>query len=255
MTQLQYHISLISAVVFFMVMIVFNALANTLPLNGQTTGDVSFKYPNLFQPSGVTFAIWGVIYLLLGASVIYQLFQWQTDISTLNYPIVIILILVVLSCIFNVGWLFLWHYEKILLSSIAIILLLATLLVALYFSKNAPFLLRSSLSVYAGWVSIATIANITILLVKYGVDPFSAKAIVYMIIMLFIGALIGIFYVLIKKDYVYGAVFIWAYFGILLRHLRQENLPQAFPSITLSTLFLLVMLTATFSYVLYHQIK
>jgi len=76
MTQLQYHISLISAVVFFVVMIVFNALANTLPLNGQSTGDVSFKYPNLFQPSGITFAIWGVIYLLLGASVIYQLFQW-----------------------------------------------------------------------------------------------------------------------------------------------------------------------------------
>lgn len=255
MTQFQYHLSLIAAVVFFLLMIIFNALANTLPLNGVSTGDVSYKYPNLFQPSGITFAIWGVIYLLLGAFVMYQLFQWQTDVSTFNYPIVVILILFVLSCIFNVGWLFLWHYDKILLSSIVIILLLVTLLVALYFSTNAPFLLKGSLSIYAGWVTIATIANITILLVKYGIDPFSSKAIVYTIIMLVIGALIGIFYVLIKKDYLYGAVFMWAYFGILLRHIRQENLPQSYPSITLSTLFLLIMLTLSFSYVLYHQVK
>ena len=42
-----------------------NALANILPINGYNTGQVSGFYPNYFVPAGFTFAIWGIIYLLL----------------------------------------------------------------------------------------------------------------------------------------------------------------------------------------------
>ena len=59
--------------VTYVVMIAMNGLANALPLNGRTTGAVSDAYGNLFAPTGLTFAIWGVIYLLLGAHVLYQL--------------------------------------------------------------------------------------------------------------------------------------------------------------------------------------
>lgn len=81
MTQTHYHIALITAVIMFVVVLVFNTLANTLPINNQTTGQVSFQYPNLFQPSGMTFSIWGLIYFSLGAWMIYQLFQWQMPIN------------------------------------------------------------------------------------------------------------------------------------------------------------------------------
>ena len=59
--------------VAYVVMIATNALANALPINGRTTGGVSDSYPNLFAPTGTTFAIWGVIYILLGAHVLYQM--------------------------------------------------------------------------------------------------------------------------------------------------------------------------------------
>jgi len=60
------------ATVTYLVMVVVNGLANAIPLNGRQTGEVSDMYGNLFAPAGITFAIWGVIYLLLGLHVLYQ---------------------------------------------------------------------------------------------------------------------------------------------------------------------------------------
>ncbi|HNX79137.1 MAG TPA: hypothetical protein PKJ24_04610 [Prolixibacteraceae bacterium] len=52
-------------ILFFAGMVVMNYLANALPLNGKNTGELSDAFPNLFVPAGITFSIWGVIYLLL----------------------------------------------------------------------------------------------------------------------------------------------------------------------------------------------
>ena len=57
----------------FLATVVINALASILPINGITTGELSDLYPNLFVPAGLTFAIWGLIYVLLGIFVIYPL--------------------------------------------------------------------------------------------------------------------------------------------------------------------------------------
>ena len=56
----------------FILMVTVNALANLLPLNGLTTGEVSDSYPNLFAPAALTFSIWGVIYTGLTACILYQ---------------------------------------------------------------------------------------------------------------------------------------------------------------------------------------
>lgn len=63
----------IITVVTYLTMILVNALANILPINGITTGEVSDSFSNLFAPAGITFAIWGVIYTLLLGYTIYQL--------------------------------------------------------------------------------------------------------------------------------------------------------------------------------------
>ena len=251
----QYHLSLSVAGLLFVGMLVMNTLANSLPLNGQTTGGVSYQYPNLFQPAGLTFSIWGVIYLLLGAFVVSQFMSWKTDVTTLDYPITTILWLFSITSLFNIGWLVLWHYDQIALSTVVMVLLLATLLVILYLAKDAPLLLRASFSVYAGWISIATVANFTILFVKLGAEPFTEKAVVYTIIMLIISALLGIFYMVNKKNIFYGAVFVWAYVGIFIRFLKQEGLPQSFPALMYTSLTLLIVLAGSVIYLGYDTLK
>ena len=251
----QYHLSLSVAGLLFIGMLVMNTLANSLPLNGQTTGGVSYQYPNLFQPAGVTFSIWGVIYLLLGAFVVSQFMSWKTDVTTFDYPITSILWLFSITSVLNIGWLVFWHYDQIALSTVVMVLLLATLLVILYLAKDAPLLLRASFSVYAGWISIATVANFTILFVKLGVEPFTEKAVVYTIIMFVISALLGIFYMFIKKNIFYGAVFVWAYVGIFIRFLKQESLPQSFPALMYTSLTLLIILAGSVIYLGYDTLK
>ena len=59
--------------------IVVNGLANGLPLNGQTTGEVSDGLKNYFTPAGYVFSIWGLIYLGLIAFAIYQVLPAQRD--------------------------------------------------------------------------------------------------------------------------------------------------------------------------------
>lgn len=54
------------------VVLIVNFMANYLPINGYNTGELSDMYPNLFVPAGITFSIWGLIYLVLAIFVIYQ---------------------------------------------------------------------------------------------------------------------------------------------------------------------------------------
>lgn len=61
------------ALLTFLFMLVMNALATTLPLNGQSTNEISDRYDTLFAPIGFTFAIWGIIYLTLGVYTVVQL--------------------------------------------------------------------------------------------------------------------------------------------------------------------------------------
>jgi len=231
MTQTHYHIALITAVIMFVVVLVMNTLANILPINNQTTGQVSFQYPNLFQPSGMTFSIWGLIYFSLGAWMIYQLFQWQMPINASSKNIIYVLSAFSVSSLFNVLWLLSWHYNKIFLSTIVMLLLLASLIVAFVYSKNEMWLIKSSISLYLGWISVATIANITILLVSLGVPSEGKLSIILTIIMLIIGLILGLIMILYQKDIVFGFVFVWAYFGIYMRHLRLEDLTTNYPVI------------------------
>ena len=98
--------------------LVVNALASLLPLNGQTTGEVSDAYPNLFAPAGLTFSIWGVIYVLLGIYVGFQLLTAKS-LDSAEYPYTNIVFII--SCVFNMAWIFAWHYEQFLISVLLMI--------------------------------------------------------------------------------------------------------------------------------------
>ncbi len=49
-------------IISFIVVLVVNALASTVGINGRLTGALSDGIPNLFVPAGLTFSIWGVIW-------------------------------------------------------------------------------------------------------------------------------------------------------------------------------------------------
>ena len=115
--------------VTYLAMVAVNYLANSLPLNGRRTGDVSAAYPSLFTPAGVTFSVWGVIYLLLGAHVLYQ---WGLFRSGSEYPADAVLlnrvgVLFAVSSAANTAWVFAWHYDLIPLSVVLIVSILGCL--------------------------------------------------------------------------------------------------------------------------------
>ena len=204
----------VSVIVFFIGMILMNYLANSLPLNGVSTGQISARYNTMFTPAGVTFSIWGLIYILLAVFVVIFVMSDGSNIPNME----LLGILFLVSCVFNVAWLFTWHFDKIILSVIVMILFLLTLLAILKYVK--PFgLSNAAFSVYAGWVSVALIANISILLFKYDISIFMSHETLWLYIILGVSVLIGGYMVIFQRNYYYGAVFIWAYIGIAIRYL------------------------------------
>lgn len=106
----------------YLVMVAVNALANILPIGGMNTGAVSDSYPNLFAPAGITFSIWGFIYLLLALHTLYQF--TNKDKKVLNT----VGLLFALSSVANSLWIFCWHYHKIGLSVVLMLCILVLLI-------------------------------------------------------------------------------------------------------------------------------
>lgn len=208
--------------------VVVNALANTLPINGWTTGALSDRYPNLFVPAGLTFSIWGVIYLLLGAFIVYQIAAGRNA----DRAVERVGVWFFLSSLLNIGWILAWHYLQVALSLAIMIALLLTLIVIylrLGIGRNTAgtaerFFVRLPFSVYLGWISVATIANVSAFLVNAGWSggPFSEQ--LWTVAVVLIGAALTIAVVLTRADIGYGLVVIWAYVGIIL---KRSSAPPA----------------------------
>ncbi|MDD5014085.1 MAG: hypothetical protein PHW73_03140, partial [Atribacterota bacterium] len=112
----------------FFGMVFVNYLAVTLPLNNQTTGELSDQYPNLFVPAGFTFSIWGVIYLLLAIFVIYQLiYAFKKNLQNSSF-LEKIGFLFFVSSLANLSWIFAWHFKLVSLSLFLMLTLLGSLI-------------------------------------------------------------------------------------------------------------------------------
>ena len=205
-----------------LMVIVLNVLASALPLNGQTTGEISDRFDVYFVPAGYVFSIWGLIYLALIAFAVYQALPAQRDnprLGSVGY-------LYALSCVANVAWLFLWHYEFFELTLVAMVALLL-LLIAIYLRlgigrsrvPNAEkWLVRVPFSIYLGWITVATIANVTSLLdyLNWGGWGISPEA--WAVVMLIAGAVIASAVSITRGDIAYILVIVWAFVGIAVKH-------------------------------------
>jgi hypothetical protein len=245
----------ISVVITYLVMIIVNALANILPINNRSTGEISDAYANLFAPAGLTFSIWGLIYLLLGLFIIYQ-FGIFEKIKIKEKLLNKINLLFIITSIANILWIFSWHYDIIWLSLILMIVLLVTLIKIadiinkLKFSFKEKLFVRLPFSIYFGWITVATIANVTIFLISINWSGFGISESVWTIIILLIGTLIGILRMLKDKNIAYGLVFVWAYIGIYIKHTSLFGFNYQYPSVITTVLVCIGLLLLSIGYLI-----
>ncbi len=213
----------------FLFTVLVNGLAgSTTILGGKNTAQISDANPTLITPAGYVFSIWGVIYILLGIFVVFQALpsekgkDYQKRIGWLF----------ILSSLLNIAWLFLWQFEYLSLSVVLMFLLLATL-ISIYLRLNigkstAP--LREKLavhlpfSVYLGWITIASIANVTVTLVSANWDGFGISPETWAALIVIVALLITIFVIATRKDVAYGLVIIWALAGITVKQSENQNI-------------------------------
>ncbi|MFN2251032.1 MAG: tryptophan-rich sensory protein [Anaerolineae bacterium] len=198
--------------------IVVNILANALPIAGRTTADVSDSFDVLFVPAGYVFSIWGLIYLGLVAFAVYQLLPAQRDDARLTA----IRPLVVLSCAANSVWIWFWHNLQFEWTFVLMLILLASL-IAIYLRLgigNAGtiglerWVVDAVFSLYLGWISVATIANVTIVLDHLGWSGFGISDEVWAVALLAVGVLLAVLMAVRHADWIYALVLAWAFAGI-----------------------------------------
>jgi len=200
------------ALLFFGAMVYMNYLANSLPINGKTTGQLSDAYPNLFVPSGITFSIWGIIYLLLAVYCVVQFLPASKEMA------IKISWLFIISCVLNGLWIVAWHYQKLPLSLLIMIGLLISLIMINLQLRDLPMgVLKAAFGIYLGWICIATIANVTALLVNTGWGGMGISHEAWTIIMIAIGTLIVSLAVMRIDNPFVGLSVVWAFAGIIIK--------------------------------------
>ncbi|MCX6825571.1 MAG: hypothetical protein NTY80_05150 [candidate division SR1 bacterium] len=208
--------------------LVVNYLAVSIPIGGISTGALSDLYPNLFVPAALTFSIWGLIYLLLIAFVIRQLVDFYKRKSTGITKKIGIWFL--LSCAANVGRMFAWQYQQLVLSLLVIVFFLITLIVIAkrieigkkIGSLGDKYLVQVPFSIYLGRLCVATIANATALLVHFGWGMWGMSDIFWTNLMIVIAAVLAL--LSIKKTYniMFALVVVWAFIGIIIKRVAVD---------------------------------
>jgi hypothetical protein len=201
--------------------IFINYLSNTGLMNNTTIGEISDDYRSLFTPAGYTFAIWGVIYLLLFGFAIYQGRSLFVKVKNDDFVLKIGWWFIA-SCVFNSLWVFAWIYEYTGLSCFFIFLLLASLLKIVVNNRMElddelfpiiafvwwPFV------IYSGWVTVASIANVSTYLIKIGWDGFGISETIWTLLLIGIALVINQFMIWKRNMREYAVVGAWALIGI-----------------------------------------
>ena len=205
--------------------LVMNTLANTLPLNGRTTGEISDSFNALFTPAGYVFGIWGLIYLGLAGFTIFQALPAQQA----NPRVVATGWWVAVSNLANGLWIVFWHYGLIPLTLATMLVLLGALIVIYQRVNRAPgpapdtatrWLVQAPFSLYLGWISVATIANAAVFFIWLGWDGGGA-GVLWTVLMVLVAAGLALW----LRDPIYALVIVWALTGLLVK--RLDVLPVA----------------------------
>jgi hypothetical protein len=211
----------IANLVSVIIALTVNILASTLPLNGQNTGEISDRFQVYFVPAGYVFAIWGIIYI---GWIAFTIFQFRADqkesprLRKLGY-------LFAISGIFNAAWLFCWHYNAFGLSVLVMLGLLGLLIVSyLLLGVNKTVASRAErwsvdipFSIYLGWITVATVANVTDWLYLVEWNGFGIAPQTWAIIMIAVASVVGLLMATTRRDAAYLFVLVWSFVGIAVK--------------------------------------
>ena len=228
----------------FIVVLIVNFLANFLPIGGRTTGEVSDAYPTLFTPAGFTFSIWGLIYMFLTIYVIYQILprnKYRTVYDRINRHFVI-------NCSANTLWIICWHYELITLSLILMTVIL-TSLIAIYRyilpGKLDGFrdrlFLKIPFSLYLGWITVATLANISVEQSVLEMDNWIMTKTVWVFVELALAGAFGTVMIIRYRDPIFGGVVAWAAYGITDKQIATPEVAGAAAVVMILVLVILII--------------
>jgi len=216
-------------ILLFALTVVVNGIAGgTTILGGQLTSAVSDANSTLITPAGYVFSIWGVIYILLGVFIVYQALPSQQGKDYRRK----IGWLFVLSSLINIGWLFLWQFEYLSLSVVLMFLLLATL-ISIYLrlgigksgvSLRERLAVQLPFSVYLGWITVASIANVAATLVSIGWDGFGISPETWAILVVAVALIITMLMLITRRDVAYSLVIIWALVGIGVKQSGNQTI-------------------------------
>jgi hypothetical protein len=211
----------LAVIVTVVVTLVVNVLADALPLNGLNTGQISDGFHVYFVPAGYVFAIWGVIYLGLIAYTVFQALPAQRTNPRLRATGW----WVTLGGLANSAWIFLWHYRLFPLTLVAMLVLLATLIITYLrlgisrspVSAGETWAVRLPFSIYLGWITVATVANVSDVLDYLKWDRFGIAPEIWIGIVLAAVLVIAALVNFTRRDVAYAVVILWALAGIAVK--------------------------------------
>ena len=234
------------AMISFISMIVVNGLANILPLNGLSTGQIADLYPNFFSPSGITFGIWSLIY---GFLAVFLILGWTRRDDSI---VAKVLPYFTLSCILNLSWILVWHY---LLPGISVIIMAGLLVTLIVIFKRVQLeksndlrmkvWMSISMTAYLAWICVASIANVASFLVSLnwrgGIVPES----IWTFIMMSAATVLAL---KITSKFIspsFSAVVMWALLGIYIRWRESD-----YSLIIYGSIFLICLMLVNLIYII-----
>jgi len=196
-------------------------------INGKGIADVANKYRTLFTPAGFTFTIWIFIYVALIAFCVYHLVMANRHDA--NHPANIDLQkigpLFIVNNLATAAWLFAWTNEWMTASVVLIFIQLITLIIInirlhIHDSRTSfrsKLFTQFPLSIYFAWICIATVANTSAWLKSMNWSGWGISEINWAITMIAITILFTVWLINKKCNVSFGAVVVWAFYGILSR--------------------------------------
>ena len=216
-------------IALYILTIIVNSLAGgTTLIGGRLTSTISDSNPTLITPAGYVFSIWGIIYILLGAFVVYQALPSRSNRGFTER----IGWLFVLSSIINIIWIFVWQFEYLVVSVALIFMLLATL-IAIYvrlgvgkskIGLDDRLAVHLPFSVYLGWITVASIANVATALVSVNWNGGGISPETWAILVVAVALVITVLMLVTRKDIAYSLVIIWALVGIAVKQSGNQTI-------------------------------
>lgn len=196
-------------------------------LNDKDVAEVSNLFPTLFTPAGFTFSIWGVIYLALIIMCIYHVvvsFK-QDKLHADNQAVSKMGGWFILNNVATAAWLYVWTHLQIALAEVMIVIqLLSLVLIHIRLDIHAAsqplankLFTQIPLSIYLGWISIATIANTAVYLTSLKWDGWGLAADAWTLIMIVIAVILSFAMIFLRHNVFFALVVVWALAGIFFR--------------------------------------